>query len=359
MNSEKIFAPCHVERFDEVSEAATRSTLIVVAVTLIMMVVEISVGLWSNSMALLADGLHMSSHAVAIGVSALAYVLAHRLAGDPRFAFGTFKIEVLGGFASAIFLLGVAVMMVVGSFERLLAPQAIHYPQAIAVAVLGLLVNAVCAWILGAAHHGHAHAHGHGHAHGHDHGYGHAHSHGHAHDHGHDHRPTHAGDLNLRSAYLHVIADALTSVLAIVALCAGLFLGWDWLDPLMGVIGAGLVVSWGIGLIKVTGRILLDREMDHPLVREIPARISIGPSTGIGPDAMHGRDDPSAAKHMPDASIEITDLHVWRVGKQAFACAMSVRTTDRTLDADTVRRRLAGLKALRHVTVELHYEANA
>lgn len=337
MNSEKIFAPCHVERFDEVSEAATRSTLIVVAVTLIMMVVEISVGLWSNSMALLADGLHMSSHAVAIGVSALAYVLAHRLAGDPRFAFGTFKIEVLGGFASAIFLLGVAVMMVVGSFERLLAPQAIHYPQAIAVAVLGLLVNAVCAWILGAAHHGHNHDH----------------------SHNHDHRPTHAGDLNLRSAYLHVIADALTSVLAIVALCAGLLLGWDWLDPVMGVVGAVLVVSWAIGLIKETGRILLDREMDHPLVHEIPARILIGSGAGLGPDAIHGRDDPFAAKHMLDASIEITDLHVWRVGKQAFACAMSVRTTDRTLDADTVRRRLAGLEALLHVTVELHYEANA
>ncbi|HEU4601673.1 MAG TPA: CDF family Co(II)/Ni(II) efflux transporter DmeF, partial [Steroidobacteraceae bacterium] len=218
MHVEHLSDYTHEHVFDQTNEAAERGTRTVVWITAAMMVVEIVAGWWFNSMALLADGWHMSSHALAIGLSAFAYAMARRYARDTRFAFGTWKIEVLGGFASAILLLGVAAMMVWSSFERILAPQPIHYQEAIVVAVLGLIVNAVCALILGKAHH---HDHDHGHHHGHDHDHDHA-AHGHH-------------DLNLRSAYLHVIADAATSVLAIVALAGGLIFGWRWLDPVMGI----------------------------------------------------------------------------------------------------------------------------
>jgi cation diffusion facilitator family transporter len=215
-------------------------------ITAAMMVVEIMAGWWFNSMALLADGWHMSSHAFAIGLSAFAYAAARRYSSDPRFAFGTWKIEILAGFASAIFLLGVAGMMVYSSLERLFSPQVIHYREAIFVAVVGLLVNILCAVILGHAHDDHHHEHE---------------AHGEHHHHHHD--------LNLKSAYVHVIADAATSVLAIVALAGGLIYGWSWLDPVMGIVGAILVAVWAKGLLMDTGKVLLDREMDHPVVDEI------------------------------------------------------------------------------------------
>ena len=208
----------HSHVFNVGNHAAERSTRAVMWITAAMMVVEIAAGWWYNSMALLADGWHMSSHALAIGLSAFAYAAARRYSRDPRFAFGTWKIEILGGFASAILLLGIAALMVAGSIERLLAPGAIGYREAIVVAVVGLMVNVVCALILG-----HAHDHDHDHDH---------------HDDGHDH---HHHDLNLRSAYIHVIADAATSVLAIAALTGGLLFGWAWLDPVMGIVGAILV----------------------------------------------------------------------------------------------------------------------
>lgn len=207
MHTEKVSDWIHDHVFHISNEAAERSTRVVMWITAITMVVEITAGWWFNSMALLADGWHMSSHAVAIGLSAFAYATARRYARDPRFAFGTWKIEILGGFASAIFLLGVAVMMLVGSVERMVSPQPIQYKEAIVIAILGLVVNVVCALILGKAHH---------HDHGHSHGHGHEHAHG---DHHHHH------DLNLQSAYLHVIADAATSVLAIAALFGGWILG--------------------------------------------------------------------------------------------------------------------------------------
>jgi cation diffusion facilitator family transporter len=194
MNNTNLTEWIHDHIFDEGSESAENSTRVVMWITAAMMLVEITAGWWFNSMALLADGWHMSSHAVAIGLSAFAYAAARKYAEDKRFAFGTWKIEVLAGFTSAIFLLGVAAMMVFGSIERLLSPEPIHYKEAIIVGVLGLLVNLVCAWVLGHAHHGHGH-----HEHNHHH---------HHHDHEHQH------DLNLKSAYLHVIADAATSVLA-------------------------------------------------------------------------------------------------------------------------------------------------
>lgn len=262
-------------------------------------------------MALLADGWHMSSHAFAIGMSAFAYSAARKYAHDSRFAFGTWKIEILGGFASAIFLLGVALMMVVGSVERIFSPQPIHYQEAIVVAILGLAVNIVCALILGKAHH-------------HDHGDGHHHEHGHEHDHGHQHH-----DLNLKSAYLHVIADAATSVLAIIALAGGWLYGWDWLDPVMGIVGAMLVASWAKGLLIETGKVLLDREMDHPVVAEI--------------------------REVVESDMNrITDLHVWRVGRGAYACEISLLTKDDLLTPAKVREQLSIHEEIVHVTVEIN-----
>ena len=279
-------------------------------ITAAMMVVEIVAGWWFNSMALLADGWHMSSHAFAIGLSAFAYAAARRYASDPRFAFGTWKIEILAGFASAIFLLGVAAMMVFGSVERMFSPQPIHYQDAIIVAVVGLLVNIVCALILGKAHDHHHH-------HEHD-----------AHDH-HDHHH----DLNLKSAYVHVIADAATSVLAIVALAGGLIYGWSWLDPVMGIVGAILVAVWAKSLLMETGKVLLDREMDHPVVDEIREVIKL----------LDNADE-----------TLITDLHVWRVGKSAYACAVSIVTRSATLTPERVREQLSQHEEIVHTTIEIH-----
>lgn len=312
MNPDKDPRWDHQHIFNQGNPAAERGTRAVMWITAVMMVVEIAAGWWFNSMALLADGWHMSSHAFAIGLSAFAYAAARRYAQDPRFAFGTWKIEILGGFASAIFLLGVAAMMVFGSVERLLQPQTIHFQEAIFVAVIGLLVNIVSAVILGKSQHGHHH---HEHA-GHDH---------HHHDHHHD--------LNLKSAYLHVIADAATSVLAIVALAGGMFYGWSWLDPLMGIVGAALVAIWAKGLLIDTGKVLLDREMDHPVVDEI--REVIG--------QFEQADE-----------TRIVDLHVWRVGADAYACAISLVTHSATLTPYQVRQQLSQHEEIVHTTVEIH-----
>lgn len=301
----------HDHVFDTGNAAAERGTRWVMWITLVMMAVEIVVGWFSNSMALLADGFHMSSHAVAIGLSAWAYGAARRHASDPRFAFGTWKIEVLCGFASAVFLLGVVALMVYGSVERLFRPEPIHYPEAMAVAVLGLVVNLVCALILGQAH---DHGHHPGHAHGHDH-----------HD---DHH-----DLNLKSAYLHVVADAATSVAAIAALAGGWWLGWAWLDPVMGLVGAVLVAVWAKGLIAETSRVLLDREMDHPVVDEIREVIA---ERGAAGETL------------------IADLHVWRVGRATYSCALSVVTHDAALTPRQVREWLAVHEEIVHATIEIH-----
>ena len=309
MHTQDLSAWTHDHVFDEGNPAAEKGTRLVMIITALMMVVEIVAGWWFNSMALLADGWHMSSHAVAIGLSALAYGAARRYAGDHRFAFGTWKIEVLGGFASAIFLLGVAVMMVVASVERIFSPQPIHFTEAIIVAVVGLAVNVVCALILSGAH-----------------------DHGHAHDHR-DHGQHHH-DLNLRSAYLHVVADAATSVLAILALAGGMLYAWDWLDPVMGIVGAVLVARWALGLVRDTSRVLLDREMDHPVVAEIR-------------DAISGH----AAWEMPP---RIVDLHVWRVGREKFAIILSLAAEDVAVTPETVKLILGRHKELAHISVEIY-----
>ncbi|QET05053.1 CDF family Co(II)/Ni(II) efflux transporter DmeF [Cupriavidus pauculus] len=309
----------HTHVFDAGNRAAERGTRLVMVITAVTMFVEIAAGLWFNSMALLADGWHMSSHALAIGLSAFAYAAARRYAGDARFTFGTWKIEVLAGFASAIFLLGIAALMVFGSVERMISPQAIHYQEAMAVTAIGLVVNLACAMILGGAH-GHDHGHAHGHNHGHNHG------HGHHHDHAHD--------LNLRSAYVHVLADAATSVLAILALAGGWLFGWGWLDPVMGIVGAVLVGVWAFGLLRQTGVVLLDREMDHPVVAEIREVLA---SFNVGPEGT-----------------QVADLHVWRVGKDKFSCAISLVTHDADLSPAHVRNALRIHEEIVHVTVEIH-----
>lgn len=311
MHTDKLSDWTHEHAFDPDSAAAERGTQRVMWITAVTMVIEITAGWWFNSMALLADGWHMSSHAVAIGLSAMAYAMARRYAKDPRFAFGTWKIEVLGGFASAIFLLGVAALMVFASVERIFSPQPIRYQEAVAIAVLGLAVNIVCAVILGQARH-----------HDHD-DHGHAHAYGHA-----DHH-----DMNLRAAYVHVLADAATSILAIVALVGGWFYGWSWLDPLMGIVGAVLVAVWAKGLIVQTGTVLLDREMDHAVVDEIRQVVETGPGA---------------------EQTRITDLHVWRVGKQVYSCALTVVTHDASLTPTDIRQRLAVHEEIVHSTIEIH-----
>jgi len=313
MHTHNVSRLTHHHVFNEGNPAAERGTRTVMWITAAMMVVEIVAGWWFNSMALLADGWHMSSHAFAIGLSAFAYAAARRYSSDPRFAFGTWKIEILAGFASAIFLLGVAAMMVYSSVERLFLPQTIHYQEAIFVAVVGLLVNIICALILGHAHDDHHH-----HDHEHD-----------AHDHGHHHNH----DLNLKSAYVHVIADAATSVLAIVALTGGMIYGWSWLDPVMGIVGAVLVAVWAKGLLLDTGKVLLDREMDHPVVDEIREVIE-----------QLDKTDETA----------ISDLHVWRVGKEAYSCAVSLVTHSATLTPELVREQLSQHEEIVHTTIEIH-----
>ncbi len=307
MHSHDLSPWTHVHVFDEGNRAAERGTRAVMWITAVMMVVEIFAGWWFNSMALLADGWHMSSHAVAIGLSAFAYAAARRYAHDPRFTFGTWKIEVLGGFASAVFLLGIVALMVWESVTRLFAPQPIHYQEAMVVAAVGLLVNVVCALILGRAH---------------EHHNGHAHE-----DHDHHH------DLNLKSAYVHVLADAATSVMAIVALAGGWLYGWSWLDPVMGIAGAIVVAVWAKNLLRDTGKVLLDREMDHPLAEEIREVIE---------DEHREREN------------RIADLHVWRVGQNAYACVISMVTHDRELTADQVRAWLAVHEEIVHATIEIN-----
>lgn len=308
-HTENLSAWTHHHVFDESNHAAERGARAVMWITAAMMVVEIAAGWWFNSMALLADGWHMSSHALAIGLSAFAYGAARRYAKDPRFTFGTWKIEVLAGFTSAIFLMGIAALMVFGSFERILSPQPIHYQEAMLIAAAGLVVNIVCAFILGGAHHHHG-----------DDG------HHHAHDH-------HHHDVNLKSAYVHVIADAATSVLAIIALAGGWLYGWYWLDPAMGVVGAVVVAVWAKNLITETGKVLLDREMDHPIVEEIREAVETGPG---------------------DGDTRIVDLHVWRVGKQSYSCALSVVTHDQTLTPRKLREKMSVHEEIVHATIEIH-----
>jgi cation diffusion facilitator family transporter len=276
-----------------------RRTLWVVVLTSAMMVGEIVAGAVFNSMALLADGFHMATHAGALGVAAAAYAYAKKHARSGRYSFGTGKVGDLAGFASALVLGLVAIGIAFESISRLYDPRPVAFGEATVIAFVGLLVNIASAALLGGGHH---HGHGHDHVHG-----------GHAHHH----------DNNMRSAYVHVLADALTSVLAIAALLGGRYLGWVWLDPVMGIVGAIVIASWSWTLTRDTAAVLLDASDPH-LEQEIRQEVE-GPG-----------------------DAQITDLHVWRVGPGAHAAIVSVTGADQ----DVVRRRLIPVHEIAHLTVE-------
>ena len=284
---------------------------LVIVLTATMMVVEIAAGHWFGSMALIADGWHMSTHAAAMLIAVLAYRYARRNANNRTFTFGTGKVGDLAGFASAVVLALIALLIGWESFQRLLAPVPIRFDQAIMVAVIGLVVNLVSAWLLRDDHHHHHHGHA---------------PHHHDHDHAHDHAP--ARDNNLRAAYLHVLADALTSVLAIVALVLGRAYGWSWADPLMGVVGALVISRWSWGLIRDTGRILLDRT------------------------PQGGRLEAAVREVIETGADTITDLHIWQVGPGHYSVIVSVATPD-PRPLEDYRSRLSELDHVSHVTVEV------
>jgi cation diffusion facilitator family transporter len=296
----------HDHVFDQDQQkAGEKRTLLIVILTAAMMVVEIATGLMYGSMALLADGLHMASHATALGIAVFAYVISRRLAADPRFAFGVGKINSLAGFASAVMLLGFALIMVIESTDRLINPLSIAFDQALVVAVIGLVVNGVSAWVLISTPHEHGHAHGHDH---HDH-------------HGHDH--------NLRAAYLHVLADAVTSLLAIVALLAGKYMGAGWLDPVMGIVGAALVARWSYGLIRETSRVLLDRQTEKEHLAALQ-------------EAIEGQ-----------SSDRVADLHVWSIGHGIFAAEIAI-VSDSPMPPNHYKSLIPMRLNIVHTTVEVH-----
>ncbi|MCA1453407.1 CDF family Co(II)/Ni(II) efflux transporter DmeF [Bradyrhizobium sp. BRP22] len=283
-----------------------RRTWLVVALTTVMMIGEIAAGWWSGSMALLADGWHMGTHAAALGIAGLAYLFARRQAGNAHFSFGTGKFGDLAAFASAIILAMIAVQVAWESVDRLLHPVSIAYGEAISVAVLGLAVNLTSAWLLRDDHDHH-------------------HGRGHAHDHDDDHHHHH--DNNLRAAYVHVMADAATSILAIAALLVAMSAGWVWADPAVGIIGSAVIASWAYGLIKASGAVLLDVSPDKKLEAVIRERLEI-------------------------KGDRVTDLHLWQVGPGHRAAVISV-VSDHPLPPVTYKRRLGGLLGLSHITIEV------
>jgi cation diffusion facilitator family transporter len=315
----------HSHAFGDAGAARRRRALAqVTAITLVTMVAELVAGWWSGSLALLADGWHMGTHALALGGAVLAYRLAARAVDHAGYAFGGWKIEVLTAYTSGLALLGAAVWIVADAVATLRAPQPIAYVEAMAVALLGLAVNLLSAWLMArGSGHGHGHAQGHTHAHGLAHPAGHGHAHGqHAHDH-------HAHDHNFSAAYLHVLADAFTSVLAIAALAGGLWFGWAWLDPVVALVGAAVIGRWAVGVLRGSAKALVDATAD-PAIR---SRIT---------DLVEA-----------DGDAKVADLHVWQVGAAAWSAAVAV-VADRPLPAADYRARLAAIEPLRHVTVEVH-----
>ena len=327
----KTFSRQHEHCFDQGNPLTQKKILYATLLTGVMMLLEIWGGYIFNSMALLADGWHMSSHMLALGLAYMAYRVTRYYARDPRFSFGTWKIEILTAYSSAILLFVVACTMAFQSITRLFNPVQIHYQEAIPIAILGLVINLICAWLLKENHHHHHHDHDHDHDHDHEHGHGHEHD-----EHSHPHTAaTKSRDLNQNAAFLHVVADAVTSVFAIVALFAAKYWDWNFLDALLGIVGAILVGKWSIGLIKETSKILVDAEMDHPLVEKIRQRIAhFAVDTG-----------------MP---IEITDLHVWKVGQDKFSCILALETAAAHVNADVIRDVLSIYQPLVHISVEVN-----
>jgi cation diffusion facilitator family transporter len=300
----------HEHHYTTGSPAGERRTLRVTVLTAVMMLVEIIAGHFLHSMALFADGWHMGTHVVALGISAFAYVYARRHVADERFAFGPSKMGPLGGYTSAIILAAVAVYIAFEAATRLLHPLPIAFNEAIAVASLGLGVNLLSAYLL----RDEPHHHGHGH---------------HDHEHGHGGANAHGADLNLRAAYIHVLADAATSVAAILALTFGKFFGWSWLDPVVGAAGGLVVAQSAYGLIRDTSRVLLDSEMDPAALKEIREAIE------------------------SDGDSRVSDLHLLRVGLNEFAVVASV-VTDVPRSPEDYKARIRQHEELAHVTIEVN-----
>ena len=280
-----------------------RNTRRVIVLTLSMMIIEITAGYLFGSMALLADGWHMGTHAVALGITAFAYYYARRHSDNPNYSFGTGKVGVLGGFTSAVVLGVIALLIGVESIQRLISPQAIRFNEAIAVAFVGLVVNVISAFLLQERHH-----------------------HGHGHDHG---QIKKFRDHNLRAAYFHVLADALTSVLAVIALFTGKAFGWIWMDPIMGIVGALIISRWSYGLLVDTGKVLLDRDVNQEAVEEIRSIIE------------------------SDSDNRVADLHVWRVGSHHLSAIVSI-VTHFPKSPDHYKKLLTDYDEIAHVTVEVN-----
>jgi cation diffusion facilitator family transporter len=296
----------HNHDFNIDTTEGERRTRLVVILTACMMVIEITAGYLFGSMALLADGWHMGTHVAALAISLFAYRYARQHADNPIYSFGTGKVSALGGYASAIALAVVALLMGFESIHRLLFPETIQFDQAILVAIIGLVVNLVSAWLLhgGATHDHHHHDAAHGHHHHHDH--------------------------NLRAAYLHVIADALTSLLAIIALVAGKYFGWLWMDACMGLVGAALITRWGYGLLRETSGVLLDSAPNDETLQRIERAIQ------------------------SDADNRVTDLHVWRLGPKSYGVIISL-VTHQPRDPQHYKGLLKDFAQLHHVTIEVNH----
>jgi cation diffusion facilitator family transporter len=310
VHNEQIESWEHRHIFNTDKRAIEKRTLIVVIITFVTMIAEILFGLISNSMALLADGWHMGTHAFALGISLIAYVAARRYARDQSFTFGTWKIEILGAYTSAIVLGIVGIIMIFSCVQRIIHPLMIHYNQALFVAFIGLSVNVVCAIILASGNHSQEHTLHHEED---DHS-----SHSHHHE-----------DLNFKSAYLHVVADALTSILAIAALLGAKYFNFIWLDPLMGIVGAGLIIHWSFLLLRDTGSILLEREMDNPIINEIKNEIE------------------------SDGDSKICDFHLWKVSQNKYACIVSL-VTSKGCSIEEYKARLNRIPELAHITIEIY-----
>ena len=292
----------HHHQFNMENPQGERNTWKVISLTLVMMVIEIIAGLLFGSMALLADGFHMATHTFALGITAIAYYYSRKHSHDPRYSFGTGKIGVLGGYTSAIFLTLISFAMIFESSVRLFTPISIRFNEAIFVAIIGLVVNLVCAYLL----------------------------HGNEIDHQHsDHEHNDHLDHNLRAAYLHVIADALTSVLAIVALITGKYFGWVWMDPIMGIVGAIVILKWAYSLVNQTGKILLDYNVDKDLITKIKAILE------------------------SDSDTRLTDIHAWKLGSQKYAAIVSI-VTHYPKAPDYYKGLLKSLIDIVHLTVEVH-----
>lgn len=308
MNNDTAFNLKHSHQFVSHNTKGEKRTFYVLLLTLVTMFVEIIAGTLFGSMALLADGWHMGTHAAAFCITLFTYRYAKRHADNDRFSYGTGKVSVLGGYSSAIALGIVALIMLTESAQRLFNPQEIQFNEAIVVAVIGLIVNFVSMLLLHNDHHDHGHGHGHGHGHQHNH-----------------HQPHQ--DHNLRAAYMHVLADTLTSVLAIVALIVGKYVGWNWLDSVMGIVGAIVIAKWAIGLLKQTSPVLLDAAIDKEYKDKIIEAL-----------------EPHA---------EILDLHIWKISADHHSASIILRST-KDKSSNDFRKILRKFDKIHHLTVELH-----